>query len=301
MNRAAKPGLMGLWIALFGAYIAVSVSVSQANPQKNPHADVLSIGGAVTEIVYALDQGHRLLARDTTSTWPKDALQLPNVGYMRALSPEGVLSVAPSMILSAEGAGPIEAIEAIRAANINFVEIPEGFSGDAIVEKIRVVGDALEQSEKADALAQRVRASLDSALAVTHANEGPKKRVLFVLSAQGGKLMVAGQNTGADALIQMAGGINAASGFQGYKPMTDEAATAAAPDAILMMDRGGDHGASAEVLFTLPALAVTPAAESQALIRMDGLKMLGFGPRTAEAVLDLNAALYGETSDGLGN
>ena len=94
-------------------------------------------------------------------------------------------------------------------------------------------------------------------------------------------------------MIRLAGGVNAAEGFDGYKQLTDEAAAVAAPDVILMMERGGDHGTTADVLFSLPALAITPAADTRTLIKIDGLKLLGFGPRTAEAVTELNTLLYG--------
>lgn len=65
----------------------------------DPATRIVSVGGSVTEIVYALDQQHRLIARDTTSVFPAEARQLPDIGYQRALAPEGVLSVAPDMTL----------------------------------------------------------------------------------------------------------------------------------------------------------------------------------------------------------
>ncbi|MCR8546715.1 ABC transporter substrate-binding protein [Salipiger sp. P9] len=257
-------------------------------------ADTLSIGGSVTEIVYALGQEHRLLARDTTSTYPPEAEALPDVGYMRALSPEGVLSVGPDLILSEEGAGPPETLEVLEEAQIPFITVPGGLDAEGVAAKIRAVGAALGVPEKAEALAAEVTAEIAAASARAQGAAGAPKRVLFVLSAQGGRLMGAGENTGAAAIIALAGGVNALEGVEGYKPLSDEAATAAAPDVILMMDREGDHAASAEELFSLPALAVTPAAETGALIKMDGLKLLGFGPRTGAAVAELSAMLYGD-------
>ncbi|MDZ7709605.1 MAG: hypothetical protein U5K36_05635 [Roseovarius sp.] len=90
----------------------------------------------------------------------------------------------------------------------------------------------------------------------------------------------------------MAGAVNAVTEFEGYKQMTDEAVTASAPDAILMMDRGGDHAIADDVLLSMPAIRTTPAARTETVIRMQGLYLLGFGPRTAQAARDLNAALY---------
>lgn len=249
---------------------------------------VVSLGGAVTEIVHALGQSDRLVARDTTSTWPESVQALPDVGYVRRLSAEGVLSVSPDLILAEEGAGPPEAVDLLKSAAIPFVEVPEGFDRDAVLAKIGIVAAALGVPERGEALAADVGRALDAA--AEDAAGGPERRVLFVLTVHGGRVMAAGRGTAADGMIRLAGGVNAVDGFEGYKPLTDEAITRAAPDVILMMSRAGAEDISAEVL-AQPSIRTTPAAQSGALISMDGLYLLGFGPRTAQAVRDLSAAL----------
>lgn len=255
-------------------------------------ADVIALGGVVTEIVYALGQGHRLLARDTTSTYPPEANALPDVGYLRRLSAEGVLSYAPSLIVSAEGAGPPEVVDIVRAAAVEFAEVPEGFDGSAIETKIKTVGVALDVPDRAQVLIAGTRASLEVATADAARPAAKRKRVMFILSTQGGRILASGSNTGADGIIRLAGGTNAIEGFEGYKPLSDEAASAAARDVIPMMDRDGDHASTNTELFALPALSATPAAENRSVVRMNGLLMLGFGPRTAQAVQALHIALY---------
>lgn len=254
---------------------------------------VLSIGGSVTEIVHALGQEHRLVARDTTSTFPPKATELPDVGYARALSPEGVLSVAPSLILAIEGAGPPEAIEVLAQSGVTYVNIPEAQSAEGILAKIIAVGAALGVPDRAEVLATETRGALETAAERTaQVPEGARKRVLFILSLQGGRILASGRDTQAAAIIAMAGGINAVTGFDGYKQMTDEAVAEAAPDVILMMDRTGDHAILDEQLFALPSIRVTPAGATESIVRMNGLYLLGFGPRTAKAALELNTALY---------
>ncbi|MAM25456.1 MAG: hemin ABC transporter substrate-binding protein [Marinobacter sp.] len=282
--------------AMFGAFIALTVSAQQSADIPNPHADVLSIGGSVTEIVAALGQQHRLKARDTTSSYPPDVTNLPDVGYMRSLSPEGVLSVGPSMILSEEGAGPPEALEVIHAADVEFVEVPDALTPEGILRKIEIIGDALGVPDRADGLAAEVETALSAALRDADRSEADKKRVLFVLSTQGGKINASGSGTAADALIRMAGGVNAITDYDGYKQITGEALGLAAPDVILMMDRGGDHGVADDELFDMPSIRLTPAAQTRSVVRMDGLLLLGFGPRTAQAVRMLNEALYAQGS-----
>ena len=152
--------------------------------------------------------------------------------------------------------------------------------------------EAAEAARKAEALAAETRSELDTALGRAARSEDKKMRVMFILSTQGGRILASGTGTGANGIIEMAGGVNAVSSFEGYKPLSDEAASAAAPDVILMMDRSGDHASTDAELFGLPALSVTPAAATRNVVRMDGLFLLGFGPRTAKAVTALNRALY---------
>lgn len=281
------------FMACFAVAAGVGTAVVYAQPAKP--GGVVAIGGSVTEIVYALGEGGRLIARDTTSTYPPEAEALPDVGYMRALSPEGVLSVSPSLIVSEDGAGPPEALALLRDAGVPFVTVPEAYDRAGIVAKIRAVGEALDDSADADRLATDVDAALKQAerRAADLAGDDPK-RVLFILSTQGGRIMASGTDTAAAGIIDMAGAENSVTAFKGYKPLTDEAVTAAAPDVILMMDRGADHGAATDELLAMPAIATTPAAADRAVVRMNGLYLLGFGPRTAQAVTDLSTALYGE-------
>lgn len=105
--------------------------------------------------------------------------------------------------------------------------------------------------------------------------------------------MAAGDGTGAEAMLRLAGARNAPEGFAGYKhkPVSPEAVLTAAPEVVVMMDRGGSHRGDAVAIFAQPGLARTPAAEAQALVKMDGLFLLGFGPRTGAAVAALPEAL----------
>ncbi len=258
-------------------------------------AKVAAIGGSLTEIVYALGEEGRLVARDSTSVYPEAALKLPDVGYMRQLSPEGVLSVNPGGVLALEGSGPREAVEVLKKAGIPYIEVPESFDHQGILAKIHAVGKALGAEEKADALADAVDARLKSAESRT-ASVKERKRVLFVLSLQGGKILAAGDHTAADGIIRLAGAVNAVEGYSGYKQLTDEAVLTASPDIVLMMDRGGAPDGAVDP-FENAAIAATPAGVNRTLIRMDGAYLLGFGPRTAEAIHDLAASIYGQQAD----
>ena len=184
-----------VWSAACTALIAVLLAARAPSA----HADdrpqrVLSIGGAVTEIVYALGEEERLVGRDSTSSYPEAALELPNVGYMRALAPEGVLSIRPDLILAREGSGPPEAIEVLKSASIPYVEVPEDFTADGVDEAVRVVAAALDAEQKGDELRAGLAAQM-AALSEKLAQIGEKKRALFILSMQDGRILASGKGT----------------------------------------------------------------------------------------------------------
>lgn len=278
-------GLSLAFAALQPAGAAEGVAVF-SDPSK-----VAAIGGSITEIVYALGEEKRLVARDSTSNYPKAALDLPDVGYMRALSPEGVLSVNPTGILALHGSGPREAVDVLKKTSIPFIEVPEHYSHEGILEKVRIVGKALGVDAKAEVLAKELDAKLTAAERRT-ASIKERKRVLFVLSIQGGKILAAGSDTAADGMVRLAGGVNAIEGFSGYKQLSDEAIITARPDVILMMSNAGPP-VSDDELFGNPSIASTPAGAARKLIRIDGGYLLGFGPRTADAIHDLAVSFYG--------
>lgn len=257
---------------------------------------IVAVGGVITEVLYALGLQDHIVGVDTTSQFPPEALRdKASVGYVRALSAEGVLSLKPSLVIAIEGAGPPGAVSLINEAGLKIASIPEDNSPDGVVTKIQAIGAVAGAVEPAARLAQQTKARFDE-LAMLRAALPARKRVLFVLSLQNGRVLVGGRNSSADAIIQMAGGVNVATAVEGYKPLTDEAIIAAEPDIILMMNNSSSHNASADEVFGMPTFSQTPAAAKKALIRMDALYLLGFGPRTPAAARDLMAALYPEAA-----
>jgi len=252
---------------------------------------IVSVGGAVTEILYALGLESRVIAVDSTSLYPPRALaEKPNVGYMRQLSAEGVLGLGPSLVLAADGAGPKETIAVLETAAIPFVRVPDQFTGPGIIEKIRLIAAATGTSARGECLAGLVEADL-AALATQRAHIPAPLRVLFLLSFMSDRPMVAGRATAADGIIRLAGAANAIAEFDGYKIVNDEAIIAARPDAVLAMERR-QFALSADQVFGRASFALTPAAQRKAFASMEGLYLLGFGPRTARAARDLAHALY---------
>jgi len=288
--------MLALVAAVIGSDAALSntVTVRDAAGREVAVTDasrIVAIGGAVTEILYALGLSDRIVAIDTTSLFPTSALkEKPNVGYMRALSAEGVLGLNPSLVLAIDGAGPKETVSVLEQATVPFVRVPDRYTGDGILDKVRMIADVAGAHDRGACIAGKVAGDLD-ALARLRAKVTQPKRVLFVLSLLNGKPMVAGRNTAADGIIKLAGGVNAMDAYEGYKQIADEAVIAAGPDTVLVMQRQQDN-LDAAAVFSHAAFTMTPAAARKSFIAMDGLYLLGFGPRTASAARDLAATLY---------
>jgi iron complex transport system substrate-binding protein len=276
---------------------AIADGGSQAVPTVYDSSRIVSIGGSITEILYALGLQQKIVAVDTTSLYPPSALkEKPNVGYMRQLSAEGVLALSPTLIFAIEGSGPQATLDVLKQANVPFINVPDQFTGAGIINKINLVARNVGAPQRGACLAAAVRRDL-AALNSMRGQIHQQIKVAFLLSLADGRPLVAGRATAADGIIALAGARNAFDGFDGYKMVSDEAIVAAKPDAILAM-QSGEHALSADTVFSQAAFAMTPAAKSRTLIAMDGLYLLGFGPRTAQAARDLALRLYPQLQVG---
>jgi len=252
---------------------------------------IVTLGGTITEIVFALGVGERVVGVDASSSFPETVNQLPKVAYHRRLSAEGVLSLRPTLIIATTEAGPPEAIQQLESAGVAVLVLPHEPTVENAIAKIERIAAALNVQARGTALIQALKKELNqvqSSIPQTAA----QAKILFLYARGQGTLMVAGQDTSADTMIGLAGGTNAVQGYSGYKPLTSEAAVAAAPDLILLMDSGLESIGGAQGLWQLPGLALTPAGQQGRVLSMDGLFLLGFGPRLGQAALALNEALY---------
>jgi iron complex transport system substrate-binding protein len=251
---------------------------------------IVTLGSDVTEIVHALGAGERIIAVDRGSSYPQEVTGKPNVGYRRKLSVEGLVSMDPDLILAAEDIGPPEAVDVLTSLSVPIVFVPEDNSREGIRRKIDLIAAALDLRDKGGELSRKVIAAFDSAAKLTSdVPQEKRKKVVFFHGLV--RLTAAGSGTAANAIIRYAGGINPMAVVEGYKAASEEKLIELAPDVILMMG-DGKGGPTAEEVFSIPALAATPAAKNRALVVLDGAYMIGFGPRTADAIRDLANALY---------
>jgi len=144
---------------------------------------ILSIGGDITELLYALGAGKRIVAVDTTSQHPPEALkEKKSVGYMRALSAEGVISVDASLIIASDRSGPPEVVKALKAAPVPYVEVGEHLDAEGVVKKTRLVAGIVGLEQAGEELAARLEREF-AGLAAMRGRITRPVRVLFVLNA----------------------------------------------------------------------------------------------------------------------
>lgn len=274
----------------FAILIALAISFT-STAYSGDAQRIISAGGDITEIIFTLKAGDRVIAVDSTSNYPPETKNKKQIGYIRRLSAEGMLSLGPDQFLAAHDAGPPAAIEQMRSAGVRVVLVPKGDSVRGVVDKIRFVGASLGLDGMAEQLARKVEADLEAAIAAAKIHS-EKPRVMFVLSLRDGSPLVSGTNTSADVIIRLSGGINAANAFSGYKPMSREAVIGAAPDVLLMMSQMIERLGGIDTILKRPEFAVTPAGRNRRYVKMEGMLLLGFGPRTPLAIRRLASALH---------
>jgi iron complex transport system substrate-binding protein len=254
---------------------------------------VISVGSALTEIIYALGAEKMLVGVDTTSLYPAAARSLPQVGYMRALSAEGVLSLKPTLVIATTAAGPATTLDQLKATGIEVLVLPDHYDYESVVAKIELVGKLTGKTAEAQAMIAQGRADMAS-LAAKLAAVAVRPRVLFLLSMGGGAPQAAGTGTAADGIIKLAGGTNAVEGYAGYRPLTPEAVIASRADFILVTRQTVEALGGIDHIVSQPAIGQTPAGKARRVLQFDTLLLLGFGPRTPEAATQLAVALHPE-------
>ena len=259
-----------------------------ACPQASNTSRITVAGGSIAEILYFLNMEEHIVAVDITSNYPPEAKELPSIGYVRNLSAEGILSLSPTLVIGEDDMGPSEVLTQIKGTGVEIIVVEEKHSAAGIIEKIECVADIIGRRVSAgDIIRKQLLPKIVQLEALTSESKKNPMKILFILGMQGGSPIVAGRDVSADGLITMIGGINTMSSFDGWKPAGAEAIIEAAPDVILISTRGVTGFGGIDDLKQHPALRFTPAAINDKIFAMDGMEMLGFGPRTLSAALSL--------------
>lgn len=291
MNRCRRKILVQSASAAGWMTLGLEVVAQERTATSARSIRLVSIGGALTEIVYLLKANTELVGVDTTSIYPAAAKRLPNVGYARTLSAEGILALRPTQLIATEDAGPPMVIKQIVDARIPLVILPSGHQFKDLIDRVHIIGGLIYKQDIAQALTSRLHVEWSNTQERMSNSELKNIRVLFVLSQNPSQLMVGGAKTSADAMIGYAGARNAIPGLNGFKPLTPEAVIAANPDVILVTDQGMKAVGGVGGVMRFPGISQTRAGKEQRIISLEAMYLLGFGPRMPLAVAELNLLL----------
>ena len=283
------------WLSVALASLGLAISALAA---EQPAARWISAGGALSEWIVELGGADRLVAVDTTSRHLPQLQALPVIGYQRQLAADGILALAPDVLLGTEEMGPLPVLEQLRNAGVAVEIMPATAQLGVLQTNLRRMGELLGQPAHAAAVAEQYAARLQqqqsSVDKLNKLQSAPG--VLLLLGHAGASPLAAGRESLGDWLIERAGGRNLAS-HQGYKALSVEALVALDPEVLLVADRSVQGEAALTALLQQnPALASTRAVRDGRVLLVDPTLLVGgLGPRLPDQLAVLSAAFYPAT------
>lgn len=247
---------------------------------------IVSVGGSVTEILYLLNSQNKIIAVDVTSTYPEETKTKKSVGYIRALSSEGILSTQPSLIISEDDIGPRTVVDQIVKSKVDIRIIKEVQNLEGIVDKFICISKIIGKYDKAKKIMETKINPL-----ISQINSKKKKiilkdkKIMLILSMQGTSPVIAGNNTSGHSYIEMIGAKNVYESVNGWKTVTAESIIKMNPDYIILPNKEMHKNSDVKAITENKIFSKTNAGKNKAFIIDDGMAILGFGPRTIDSVL----------------
>ena len=246
-------------------------------------------GGSLSELIYAMGVGNRVVGVDETTSYPPETAALPHIGYWKQLSSEGILSLHPDSFITWQDAGPQIVLDQLRAQKVNVVTLPRvPATVEQMYANIRELAQTLRIPEQGEALVNRLHQRLDRVQHSVAAKNAPVK-AMFILSAGGSAPQVAGKGSVADAIMTLAGAQNVATHAQ-YKSYSAESLIAANPEVIVVTSQMVDGDLAR--LSVIAGITHTAAWKNQRIVAVDQALILGIGPRVADAVEALHQQFW---------
>jgi len=238
---------------------------------------IVCLSKQLTEYVFALGEGHNIVAVDLSSTYPDSAKLLKTVGYHRALSPESIIAMNPDLVIHSNDIGPETVLPQITKAGLNI----KAFGG---VEK---TADSIITTMNAGIAkaADTLKAlNIKDSLRIMIIHFGLRNNNYFVMS---------GRNGVGDKMIRLAGCTPALYNGKGAREMSAEAVALANPDIIIATDFGYDRmGSMDKFISSVPGVSLTNAGKNKRIVRFEEHDLIYFGPRTGDNVIKLINLLH---------
>src|SRR6476469_9874987 len=129
--------------------LAAALACGRVAPQGQR---VVGVSKQINEYLYDIHAESVLVARDLTSIYPPQITRLPSVGYHRALSAEGIISMRPTMLLTDGNLGPDAVVTQVKKVGIPVVVMRPGTSPDSAQRLMRQLGVQFHRERQADSV-----------------------------------------------------------------------------------------------------------------------------------------------------
>lgn len=266
-----------------------SEEISESNAPR-----IVCLAKQYNEIIFALDAQKDLVAVDLSSTYPPEIKDLTTVGYHRALSAEGILSMKPDLIIHDNNIGPehvVRQLESLKIPMKTFGENEQTIAGTE--ELIREMGTYFRKEEKAEELCAKLEADMAKALHAAKVYTDTPSVVLIHFGRASNIYLTVTKNSTAGKMIEWAGGKMAIDGEKGMRHLSSpELIAKANPDVILLTDFGYDRLGTQQKIEELPGVAGTNAAKNGRIYRVEEHDLIYIGPRTGENVQVLQELIH---------
>lgn len=294
---AVPPLLVLLLAAALATARAANAGVaSTPAPPPGGAKRIVSLAPSVTETVFALDRGDRLVGISTFCDYPPEKIRdLPRAGSYLTPNVERIVSLRPDAVIGVPTPGNQAPVEQLRALGIVVVIVGEHTLEDTWAA-IRTIGDWTGNASGATALVEHLQGEI--AAVRDEATRLPKQKVLFVVGHD--PLIAAGSGLFIDQLIAAAGGINVAAAAGGEWPrLSLEAVIAAAPEVIIDGAMGSEAGRGLGVYWK--SFASVPAVRSGRLWPQRSDALLRPGPRLGRAARELFELIHAGGNPAVGD
>tara|TARA_Y100001970_G_C14166457_1_gene821570 strand:- start:717 stop:1565 length:849 start_codon:yes stop_codon:yes gene_type:complete len=210
---------------------------------------IITIGGSVTDIVFELGYGKHVIATDQSSTIPEEVKNLPQVGYIRAISAEGILSLNPSKIITTTDIGPPNVVEQLKNSGVDLYIFDSPYSFKEITLLVKDIANCINKQEDGIKLNNNLL-NIHTTLEEIKNQLDSKQKIVFFMNPSIGSFSAAGSKTKADYLIQYLGGENIfANEFNRYSKVTKENIIKHNPDIILVGSTMGKDEETSKSIF----------------------------------------------------
>src|SRR5918912_568573 len=283
-----------LLVALLPAALLAAVGCGRFNNPANQTGGerLVVISQVYNEIIWALGAQEHVVGVDYSSTYPPEVKKVQTVGYHRALSAEGILSLHPTAIIHDNNIGPPQVVEQLKSLNIpmkNFEAKNDSVEGTKSL--IREMGAYFHKEAKAEELCNTLDSQMAASLeAVKKYTDRPRVAVIHFGRASNVYLVVGkgggtGDGSAAGRMVEWAGGEMAINSERMQRMESPEIVAQANPDIILVTDYGFDRlGSPVDEIKALPGVATSNAAKNNRIYRIEEHALMYFGPRTGENV-----------------